>query len=91
LISTLVLDNLKSIHRSQLIECSVGKSIEEVGTIILEMGGQWSPAEAADPSKLFTIHLHQIQGVGIGAAAALDDWMHKTREFLGAEMVLDRI
>ena len=65
--------------------------IEEVGTIILESGGQWNPAEAADPSKLFTIHLHQIQGVGIGAAAALDDWMHKTREFLGAEMVLDRI
>ena len=48
--------------------------IEEVGTIILETGGQWNPAEAADPSKLFTIHLHQIQGVGIGAAAALDDW-----------------
>ena len=65
--------------------------IEEVGTIILETGGQWNPAEAADPSKLFTIHLHQIQGVGIGAAAALDDWMHKTREFLGAKMFLDRI
>ena len=53
--------------------------IEEVGTIILETGGQWNPAEAADPSKLFTIYLHQIQGVGIGAAAALDDWMHKTK------------
>ena len=37
--------------------------IEEVGTIILETGGRWNPAEAADPSKLFTIHLHQIQGV----------------------------
>ena len=37
--------------------------IEEVGTIILETGGQWNPAEAADPTKLFTIHLHQIQGV----------------------------
>ena len=65
--------------------------IEEVGTIILETGGQWNPAEAADPSKLFTKHLHQIQGVGIGAAVALDDWMQKTREFLGVEMVLDRI
>ena len=39
--------------------------IEEIGTIILETGGQWNPAEAADPTKLFTIHLHQIQGVGI--------------------------
>ena len=65
--------------------------IEEVGTIIVATGGQWNPAEAADPSKLFTIHLYQIQGVGIGATVALDDWMHKTREFLGAEMVLDRI
>ena len=45
--------------------------IEEVGTIILGTGGQWNPAEAADPTKLFTIHLHQIQGVGIGAAGAL--------------------
>ena len=41
--------------------------IEEVGTIIVATGGQWNPAEAADPTKLFTIHLHQIQGVGIGA------------------------
>jgi hypothetical protein len=65
--------------------------IEEVGTIILETGGHWNPAEAADPTKLFKIHLHQIQGVGIGAEAALDDWMHNTREFLGTEMVLDRI
>ena len=44
--------------------------IEEVGTIILETGGHWNPAEAADPTKLFKIHLHQIQGVGIGAEAA---------------------
>ena len=91
MIQTLVLDNLRSIHRSQLIECSVGNPIEEVVTIILETGGHRNPAETADPSKLFTIHLHQIQGLGIGAAAALDNWMHKTREFLGAEMVLDRI
>ena len=25
--------------------------IEEVGTIIIETGGQWNPAEAADPTK----------------------------------------
>ena len=43
------------------------------------------PAEAADPSKLFTIHLHQIQGVGI-VGGGPDDWMHKTRGF--REMVL---
>ena len=36
-------------------------------------------------------HLFPHLGSGVGAAAALDDWMHKTREFLGAEMVLDRI
>ena len=58
-------------------------------TAVLKEEG--NPAEAANPSKLFTIHLHQIQGVGIGAVAALDDWMHKTGEFLGAEMALDRI
>ena len=41
-------------------------------------------------SKLFKMNLHQIQGVGNGAVATLDDWMHETRDFLGAEMLLDQ-
>ena len=49
--------------------------IDEVGAIILEKGGFWNPAEASDPTKLFTIQLLGIQGNGIGAAEALDDWL----------------
>jgi hypothetical protein len=56
--------------------------IDEVGNIVLEKGGFWNPTEAADPTKLFTIHLLGIQGNGIGSAAALDDWLKKAAKEL---------
>jgi hypothetical protein len=56
--------------------------IDEVGDIVLEKGGFWNPTEAADPTKLFTIHLLGIQGNGIGSAAALDDWLRKAAKEL---------
>ena len=52
------------------------------GELVLAEGGFWNPREAADPTKLFTIQLFEIQGSGIGAAAALDDWLSKAKEEL---------
>ena len=54
--------------------------LEVLGKLIMESGGFWNPTEATDPTKLFNIHLCGIHGIGIGATAALDDWIDKAKE-----------
>ena len=58
-----------------------------VGELVSETGGFWNAAEAADPTKLFAIHLLGYQGVGIGASAAINDWLLKADEALTADAV----
>ena len=48
-----------------------------LGELILASGGFWSSIEATDPNKIFNIQLCGIQGMGIGASAALIDWVSK--------------
>ena len=55
-----------------------------VGGLVSETGGFWNTAEAADPTKLFAIHLLGYQGAGIGASAAINDWLLKADEALTA-------
>ena len=55
-----------------------------VGELVSESGGFWSVTEAADPTKLFAIHLLGYQGVGIGASAAIKDWLLKADEAIAA-------
>ena len=57
-----------------------------VGELVSDSGGFWNATEAADPTKLFTIHLLGYQGVGIGASAAIKDWLLKADEALAADV-----
>ena len=53
-----------------------------VGELVSKTGGFWNAA--LYPTKLFAIHLLGYQGAGIGASAAINDWLLKADEALTA-------
>lgn len=54
-------------------------AVAKMGELISASGGFWDSSNTTDSSKLFNIQLCGIQGMGIGASAAVDDWMSKAK------------
>ena len=53
-----------------------------VQQIVEETGGIWSAHSPASQVELFQLQIGGIQGAGIGAAAAISDWLSKAQEHL---------
>ena len=56
-----------------------------VGDLIVAEGGFWNQSEATDKGQLFTIQLFEVQGIGLGAAAALDSWLQRATNAIQSE------
>ena len=59
--------------------------VTTVGVLIGAEGGFWNQSEATDKGQLFTIQLFEVQGIGLGAAAALDSWLQRATDGLQSE------
>ena len=43
--------------------------------LVLESGGTWIDAATVDMAYLFEVNLHGVRGFGLGASAAIDNWI----------------
>ena len=43
--------------------------------LVLESGGSWIDAATVDMAYLFEVNLHGVRGFGLGASAAIDNWI----------------
>lgn len=59
--------------------------VTTVGDLIVAEGGFWNPSKATDTGQLFTIQLFGVQGIGLGAAAAIDNWLQRATDALQSE------
>ena len=59
--------------------------VTTVGDLIVAEGGFWNQSEATDNGQLFTIQLFGVQGIGLGAAAALDSWLQRATNAIQSE------
>ena len=59
--------------------------VTTVGDLIVAEGGFWNQREATDKGQLFTIQLFEVQGIGLGAAAALDSWLQRATNAIQSE------
>lgn len=59
--------------------------VTTVGDLIVAEGGFWNPSKATDTGQLFTIQLFGVQGIGLGAAAALDSWLQRATNAIQSE------
>ena len=56
--------------------------VTTVGDLIIAEGGFWNLSKATDAGQLFTIQLFGVQGIGLGAAAAIDNWLQRATDSL---------
>ena len=46
-----------------------------VRELVLASGGTWIDAATVDMAYLFEVNLHGVRGFGLGASAAIDNWV----------------
>ena len=46
-----------------------------VRELVLASGGTWIDAATVDMAFLFEVNLHGVRGFGLGASAAIDNWI----------------
>ena len=59
--------------------------VSTVGDLIVAEGGFWNPSKATDTGQLFTIQLFGVQGIGLGAASVIDNWLQRATDALQSE------
>ena len=59
--------------------------VTTVGDLIVAEGGFWNQSKATDTGQIFTIQLFGVQGIGLGAAAAIDNWLQRASDALQSE------
>ena len=53
--------------------------LELVRELVLASGGTWIDAATVDMAFLFEVNLHGVRGFGLGASAAIDNWIADTK------------
>ena len=51
-----------------------------VRELVLASGGTWIDAATVDMAFLFEVNLHGIRGFGLGASAAIDNWIANAKD-----------
>ena len=59
--------------------------VTTVGDLIVAEGGFWNSSKATHTGQLFTIQLFGVQGIGLGAASAVDNWLQRATDALQTE------
>jgi hypothetical protein len=59
-----------------------------VRELVLASGGTWIEAVAVDMAFLFEVNLHGVRGFGLGASAAIDNWITNAEATKSNEKVL---
>jgi hypothetical protein len=50
-----------------------------VRELVLASGGTWLDTATVDMAFLFEVNLHGVRGFGLGASAAIDNWIANTK------------
>ena len=59
-----------------------------VRELVLASGGTWIDAATVDMPFLFEVNLHGVRGFGLGASAAIDNWIANAEATKSNEKVM---
>jgi hypothetical protein len=66
------------IDKTRLVLDQIAHAKDPLGLmreLVLESGGTWIDAATVDRAFLFEVNLHGVRGFGLGASAAIDNWI----------------
>ena len=55
--------------------------------LVLVSGGTWIDTATVDMAFLFEVNLHGVCGFGLGASAAIDDWIANAEGVVAGDQV----
>ena len=58
-----------------------------VRELVLASDGTWIDAATVDMAFLFEVNLHGVRGFGLGASAAIDNWIANAKAVVGSDEV----
>jgi hypothetical protein len=58
-----------------------------VRELVLASGGTWIDAATVDMAYLFEVNLHGVRGFGLGASAAIDNWIANAETVVASDEV----
>ncbi|MDA9822279.1 hypothetical protein N9C56_07135 [Paracoccaceae bacterium] len=58
-----------------------------VRELVLASGGTWIDAATVDMAFLFEVNLHGVRGFGLGASAAIDNWIANAEAVVASDAV----
>ena len=53
--------------------------------LVLDSGGTWIDAATVDMAYLFEVNLHGVRGFGLGASAAIDNWITDAKGLVNSD------
>ena len=56
-----------------------------VRELVLASGGTWIDAATVDMAFLFEVNLHGVRGFGLGASAAIDNWITDAKGLVNSD------
>ena len=72
--------------RSVLDQISHAKDpVGLVRELVLASCGTWIDAATVDMAFLFEVNLHGVRGFGLGASAAIDNWIANAKGVVGSD------
>ena len=62
-----------------------------VRKLVLTSGGTWIDTATVDMAFLFEVNLHGVRGFGLGASAAIDNWIANAKAVVASDEVTNSI
>ena len=79
------------VDKTRLVLDQIAHAKEPLGLVrelVLASGGTWIDAATVDMAFLFEVNLHGVRGFGLGAPAAIDNWITNAEATKSNEKVM---
>ena len=79
------------VDKTRLVLDQIAHAKDPLGLVrelVLASGGTWIDASTVDMAYLFEVNLHGVRGFGLGASAAIDNWIANAEATKSNEKVM---
>ena len=79
------------VDKTRLVLDQIANAKDPLGLVrelVLASGGTWIDAATVDMAFLFEVNLHGVRGFGLGASAAIDNWITNAEATKSNEKVM---
>ena len=76
------------VEKTRLVLNQIAHAKDPLGLVrelVLASGGTWIDTATVDMAFLFEVNLHGVRGFGLGASAAIDNWIENAESVVASD------